>query len=66
MSSEPGAGISDRAMASAAPSSKSREMSVLKALSRKPITIRLMTRKMTVPRLIVAGVYGDEKDIVET
>ena len=59
INSEPGAGISARAIASAAPSSKSREMSVLKALRRKPTMIRLMTTKMTVPRLIVASVYGD-------
>jgi hypothetical protein len=54
MSSEPGAGISDRAIASAAPSSKSREMRVLQAWRRKLIIKRLITRKMTVPRLIVA------------
>jgi hypothetical protein len=40
-------------MASAAPSSNSREMSVLKAFRRKPMIIRFMTRKMIVPRRIV-------------
>jgi hypothetical protein len=52
-------------MASAAPSSKSSEMRVLKALRRKPITSRLMTRKMTVPRRIVAIVCRMEVSIVE-
>jgi hypothetical protein len=53
MRSEPGAGISERWMASAAPFSNRREMRVLKAFRRKPMTIRFMTRKMIVPRRIV-------------
>jgi hypothetical protein len=51
--SEPGAGISARWMASAEPSSKRRPMRVEKALRRKPITRRLMIRKMMVPRRIL-------------
>jgi hypothetical protein len=53
MRSEPGAGISDDRMASVDPSSKSSDMSVLKALRRKPITIKLMTKKMIVPLRIL-------------
>ena len=56
--SEPGAGISARWMASAEPSSKSREIKVLKALMRKPIRRRLITRKMVVPRRIVGCGWG--------
>lgn len=51
--SDPGAGISDRWMASAEASSKRRDMRVLQALRRKPMIIRCMTRKMAVPRRIV-------------
>ena len=36
-------------------------MRVLQALSRKPMIKRLITRKMTVPRLIVALDYRDLK-----
>jgi hypothetical protein len=53
MRSEPGAGISEGWMASAAPSSKRREIRVLKALRRKPMISRFMTRKIIVPRRIV-------------
>lgn len=53
MRSEPGAGISELWIASLAPSSKRREIRVLKALTRKPIMRKLMTRKMMVPRRIV-------------
>lgn len=56
--SDPGAGISGRCIASAAPSSKSRAMSVLKALTRDPMIMRFITRKMMVPRRIVK----DRKD----
>jgi len=51
--SEPGAGISERWIASAAPSSNRREMRVLKAFRRKPMASTFMTRKMIVPRRIV-------------
>jgi len=54
--SEPGAGISARWMASAAPLWKSREISVLKAFSRKPMMIRLITRKTMVPRRMIVVV----------
>lgn len=40
-------------MASAAPSMKRSDMRVLKAFTRKPIMMKLMTRKIRVPRLIV-------------
>jgi len=50
---DPGAGISGRWMASAAPSSKRRDMRVLKAFRSDPMIMRFMTRKMTVPRRIV-------------
>lgn len=67
MRSEPGAGISARAIASAEPSSKSREMSVLKALRRKPIIIKLIMRKTTVPRLIMVVAYkGLKRELVES
>lgn len=60
---EPGAGISDRRMASAPPSSKRRPMRVLKALTRKPMIMRFITRKMTVPRRIVSrGAVVGEQD----
>ena len=64
ITSDPGAGISALAIASAAPSSNSREMRVLKALRRKPITIRFMTRKITVPRLIVLSITGSIGKII--
>lgn len=53
MRSEPGAGTSDRRIASAEPSSKSSDISVLKALTRKPMTIRLITKKTMVPLRIL-------------
>lgn len=53
MRAEPGEGISGRSIASAAPSSKRREMRVLKALRREPMTSRLITKKTTVPRRMV-------------
>jgi len=59
MSSDSGAGISERWIASAAPSSKRREMRVLKLLRRKPMTMRLIPRKMIVPRRIVRDVLKD-------
>ena len=52
--SEPGAGISARWMASADPSSKSSEIKVLKALKRKAIMTRLITKNAMVPRLMMA------------
>jgi len=58
--SEPGAGISERRMASAEPSSKRSEIKVLKALTRNPMIIKLITRNMIVPRRIfeVVGAWG--------
>lgn len=53
INSDPGAGISARAIASAAPSSKRRPIRVLQAWTRKPMIIRLITRKMAVPRRMV-------------
>lgn len=58
MASLPGAGISADRMASEAPVWKRRDMRVLKALRRNPRIIRLITRKMMVPRRIVAVVEG--------
>lgn len=50
MSSEPGAGISARRMASAEASSKRSDMRVLQAFTSRPMIIRLMTMKMMWPR----------------
>lgn len=58
--SDPGAGISARDIASVEPSSKRREMRVLKALTRKPRIMRLMTRNIIVPRRIVRKEKGEE------
>jgi hypothetical protein len=49
-------------MASAEPSSKSNEIRVLKALRRKPMVRRLITRKIMVPRRIVIRGWGGEEE----